>query len=440
MKGYPPEEMAAAGLLVSSEDGILRDRFRHRLMFPIRDAQGRLVGFGARALTVQDHPKYLNSPQTDLFDKGSLLYGIHRAATAIREQSQAVIVEGYMDVIIAHQHGFSNTVASMGTALTERQVSQLRRLASRVILALDADAAGAEATLRSLEDAWDVFRRRPRDDHNAGIGARAVPDTILSVLTMPSGKDPDEVILESPQEWERLLSTALPLLDYLLEALAQRVDLATDAGKTQALKLLMPLVLRLPDVSSQDRYTQKVAELVDVDQELLRRMLPELTRRTRKRQEHLLEQAVGTTPSGDPLEQYLIRLLYFYPDLMERVQEVLEPSHFLHTEHWELLQALVHWEQMQESGQELDTTLQEYLQALVARPLPAIKPRDRQKAVQDCITRLEERRIRLLKAQEEQRFLDKSKALESSEEVEHLYQQAVELNQRLRQVLVQRES
>jgi DNA primase len=155
--GFTDEEQLAAGLLVRGEAG-LHDRFRGRLMFAIRDEKGRVVGFGARALD-DSHPKYINTSQTALFDKSGLLYGLDRASSGIRENGRAVIVEGYMDVIAAHQHGFSNVIASMGTALTERQVKLLRRTTSTIILALDADAAGREAAVRGHE----VIREAARE-------------------------------------------------------------------------------------------------------------------------------------------------------------------------------------------------------------------------------------------------------------------------------------
>ena len=163
-KGYELERLGLAGVLTRGQEGNYRDMFRRRLMFPIRDAEGRLGGFGARVLG-NSQPKYINSHSSPIFDKGGILYGLHLAKGTIPD-SGIVIVEGYMDVIVAHQHGFFNVVASMGTSLTQQQVSLVRELVGRpgasdsVILALDPDAAGQEATLRSLESSWNMFERR----------------------------------------------------------------------------------------------------------------------------------------------------------------------------------------------------------------------------------------------------------------------------------------
>ncbi len=155
--GYSEKELLTARLL-GEKEGRIYDLFRHRLMFPIRDIKGRVVGFGARALD-DSMPKYLNSPQTAIFDKSSILYSIDRAKGAIREKQLAVIVEGYMDVVTAHQHGFTNVVASMGTALTDKQIKVLKGLTKSLAFALDPDVAGDAATLRAIEVALSSLDR-----------------------------------------------------------------------------------------------------------------------------------------------------------------------------------------------------------------------------------------------------------------------------------------
>ncbi len=149
-KGIHEQDLLAAGLVSERDSGGYYDRFRHRVMFPIRDERGRMAGFGARILDPEDVPKFLNSPQTVIFDKGGLLYGLDLARRAIRTKDQAVIVEGYLDVIALHQAGFNNTISPMGTALTDHQLYLLKRYSRRIVLALDPDAAGDKATLRGL--------------------------------------------------------------------------------------------------------------------------------------------------------------------------------------------------------------------------------------------------------------------------------------------------
>lgn len=194
-RGFNEVELLRTGLLVEGDIG-LYDRFRDRLMFPIRDEQGRGVGFGSRRLKEtekegDESPKYLNTPQTPIFDKGSILYGLDRAREHIRRSDLAVIVEGYMDVIAAHQHESRNVVASMGTALTERQVGFLRQLTENFVLAFDPDEAGQAASERGTLIAYEM-------------GAS------IRVISLPEGRDPDQIIRSSPEIWRQLVAEARP--------------------------------------------------------------------------------------------------------------------------------------------------------------------------------------------------------------------------------------
>ena len=173
-------------------------------MFPISDRNGRVVGFGARSLD-DSMPKYINTPSSPVFDKRNILYGLHLAKDSIRKNNEVVVVEGYMDVIAAHEYSFKNVVASMGTALTVEQVRQIRNLASSYILALDQDTAGQEATLRSLQSSWGIFEslNTSKNDFFSDYSK------ILKVLSIPNGKDPHEFIRSESQDWGKIVSDAL---------------------------------------------------------------------------------------------------------------------------------------------------------------------------------------------------------------------------------------
>ncbi len=240
-RGYRESELSAAGLLVQKEREGAYDRFRHRLMFPIRDAAGRVIGFGARALD-DSLPKYLNSPQTLIFDKSGSLYGIDFARAAIRKENLAVVVEGYMDVIVAHQHGFANVVASLGTALTEKHVGIVKKLTNRLVLALDADAAGQMATLRGIEVASHTFDQKvvPVPTSAGLVKYEEELDAQIGVMVLPEGKDPDDVIRENPGEWERLLQGAAPVVDYTFDLVISRLDVTKARDKSQAAEQLLP--------------------------------------------------------------------------------------------------------------------------------------------------------------------------------------------------------
>lgn len=270
-KGYSELDLVESGLVTQREGGGVYDRFRNRLMFAIRDMGGKMSGFGARVLDPDDVPKYLNSPQTPLFDKGRLLYGLNLARKAIRAEDQVVIVEGYMDVIVPYQAGFMNTVSPMGTALTEDQMRLLKRFTRRIILALDADAAGEKATLRGLEVARQAL------DHSAEISfnprgllryeARLEAD--VRVTTIPEGMDPDEIVLRDPEEWRTIVQNAKPIVIHVMETLASQKDLDDPKVKREISTQVLPLIEDIPNAVERDAYRQRLARLLKVDERAL---------------------------------------------------------------------------------------------------------------------------------------------------------------------------
>lgn len=271
-KGYQQDELLSAGLVSERQGGSgVYDRFRNRIMFPIRDGLGHMCGFGARILNPNDIPKFLNSPQTLLFDKGRLLYGLDAARKAIRAQDQVVIVEGYLDVIALHQGGFTNTVSPMGTALTEDQLRMLKRFSRRIVLALDADAAGEKATLRGLEVARQSLDRAEELTFDArGLlrhEARLQAD--VRVTTLPPGMDPDEVVLRDSAEWARILEAAQPIVIHVMETLAAGHNLEDPKAKTEIAAQVLPLIEDVPSPIERDAYRQRLARLLRVDERSL---------------------------------------------------------------------------------------------------------------------------------------------------------------------------
>ncbi len=278
--GYETQTIAEAGLARETEDGRFYDLFRGRLMIPIRDWSARVAGFGSRALDDNATPKYLNTPRTPVFDKSRILYAMHLAKEPVRQHG-AVIVEGYMDAVMAHQHGFDNVVASMGTALTEHQVALVRRLTHRVTMALDGDPAGRNATLRSLESSWGVFQQRDqRSANRAGASVLQQPEALdLRVAELPPGKDPDDYIRQSPHDWTEFIEAAAPLFDYLLAALTERFDIGNDDGRSQVAQTMLRLVAQIPDHIDRDLYLDTLAKHLSVDVETLRAEMHVVARR-----------------------------------------------------------------------------------------------------------------------------------------------------------------
>jgi DNA primase len=237
-------------------------------MIPIRDGRGRAVGFGARTLDPDGVPKYLNSPKTELFDKSDTLFGLDLAGRAIRRQDCVVVAEGYMDVMQAHQAGYQNVVAQMGTALTETQLKQLQRYSKRIVLSLDPDAAGVQATLRGVEVARDALEKewQPIFDPRGLVGFEARLGAEMRVLQLPGGRDPDDVIREDPESWARLVEEAVPVVDFYLQLLTEDIDLEDTKAKAQVVEKLLPVLRAVANPVEREDYVQKIARLLRVDE------------------------------------------------------------------------------------------------------------------------------------------------------------------------------
>ncbi len=397
-RGYHENELAAAGLLVEKEKEGTYDRFRNRLMFPIRDMAGRVVGFGARALD-DSLPKYLNSPQTLIFDKSSSLYGIDFARPAIRKENLAVIVEGYMDVIVAHQHGFTNVVASLGTALTEKHVGIVKKLTNRLTLALDADAAGEMATLRGIEVASHTFDQKvvPLPTSAGLVKYEEQLDAEISVMILPEGKDPDDVIKESPQEWEHLLKQASPVVDYTFDLVISKLDVTKARDKSQAVDQLLPLIAEIKDRVRQAHYLQKLARMVAVDEQKLDSELSQLKQKPpgprRETKSPPPSKPISHLPSGDSLAEYCLYLLFSYPDLRSHASD-LRVDYLLNTEDREIFLAWQNTADVDLLRQELDISLQGHLNALISKATPPLHGEAQARALRECVNRL---RVRWLK-------------------------------------------
>ncbi len=279
-KGYTRDEITTVGLVSEKRDekgdpipdGRIYDRFRNRIMIPICDSTGNLIAFGARILNPNDVPKFLNSPQTILFDKGKTLFGLNHARQAIREKNQAVIVEGYLDVIVLHQAGFTNTVSPMGTALGEFQARQLARQARRIVLALDADAAGDNATRRGIDMMRDALKGEVETvgtDGRALIRQENKLHTDIRITKIPSGMDPDEVVLRNPDEWQAILDQAKPIVLYMMETVSEGRDLEDGKVKSEIADQILPLIFEVPDPIERETYRQQLARHLKISETLL---------------------------------------------------------------------------------------------------------------------------------------------------------------------------
>ncbi len=274
-RGHQQSDSVAAGLILETERGVI-DRFRDRLMFPIRNARGDTVGFGGRTL-IGEPAKYINTPESDLFRKRDLLYGFDIARTAIRESGSVIIVEGYTDVISAHEYGSPNTVASMGTALTETQVSLIKPLAGDVRLALDPDAAGQAAARRGIDTARQALGAEQHvstDYRHVGALQNQLSNDIR-IIPLPEGRDPDELIRSEPDLWSTLVESAPTFLDWLLDHVRSQHDLDEPRGRSAFIDELLPTVRSIGHAVEREEYLRRLAAWGRVDPEsLLARYAP----------------------------------------------------------------------------------------------------------------------------------------------------------------------
>ena len=417
-QGFAVEELVNAGVTRIPETGPARDIFRNRLIFPIRNSKNELVGFGGRTLN-DTGPKYLNSPKTPIFDKSRLLYGLYLAKETASENG-LVVVEGYMDTIMAHQNGFANVVASMGTALTEPQVLEIRRLTKDVIMALDADSAGQQATLRSLESSWNIFQRMPRNRFQEGMTYTEQSDLNLRVAVLPEGQDPDQVIRDSPEKWREFTEQSTTLFDYLVPALSSQIDIESPRGKAWVVQKLSGFITAIPEPIEQDHYVQILASSLSINEETLR---ASITRSSGQQQTRKTDQTRDnsflTSPEStfnkqlhDPIEDYYLAWIIQEPKLTLECAEVL-PEYFLRPENREIIVQLhkLGPENYAESGttwlrESLQPELIVQLESLIGKSLPQLDRKNVILAINNTVVRLEERYLRELKAEEAIRFLE----------------------------------
>ncbi len=309
-RGIPPLMAERAGLAVKRQKGNgFYDRFRGRIAFPIANATGRVVGFGARALADDQEPKYLNSPETAIYRKSLILYGLSRSRGAIRDRDLALVVEGYMDVARLVQHGISNVVATSGTALTAEQCRLLSRYSRRVVLVFDGDSAGSTAAERGIEIL---------------LGA----DLEARVVCLPTGHDPDSLVRdEGADRLNALVDSSLSVLDFYLDRLATRFDLKSVEGKAQVVAHLKPVIGRISDAVRRDLMLREVASRLGVAEPAIRAELQRDTREPKPRGS--ASEPFVPPPELPSIEKQFLGLLIKFPRFIAPSATVIEPEEFL---------------------------------------------------------------------------------------------------------------
>ncbi len=425
------EDLEGSGLVSRrrSSRGVY-DRFRARVIFPIRDASGGATGMTGRILGTQSEdtgPKYLNTPQTPLFDKGRTLFLIDKAKMAIRRAGVAVLVEGNTDAIMAHQAGFENVVCSMGTALTAGQVELLTRYAPRIALAYDVDAAGQGAAAFGATELTALVGEIERSPYRGRL-------TDVDVVRLPDGRDPDEIIRDDPEIWREATENPQPIMEFLIDRAAARYDQSTVSGREKLVAAVLPTLRTISDPVRRDGYLQMLARRSGVEErtllEALRRRdqpLPGGARETSNVGARINLEAVMAQPDAldpraveraiEPAEATLLRLMLHFPSRYHAAAEAMNGEVFVTTPARELWTAL--GATLTEVGSDhfertafimaLEPTVRAVAQTLMARtsPLPDGELQTQQAIDQSVLTlersrlseRIEYTRARLAEAE-----------------------------------------
>jgi DNA primase len=311
-KKYKEEDIFLAGLTIKKEKGVgYYDRFRHRLMFPINDVHGNIIGFGGRWLGDEKDAqaaKYINSPQTLVYDKSRVLFGLDKAKTDIKQQKLVVVVEGYMDCLASHQAGVTNVVASSGTALTSEQVRMIKRYTTNIAFAFDQDTAGESASKRGIDVAM-------REEMN------------IKVIQLPFGKDPDELIKKDAHAWSKAIADSRSIMDYYFTSTLARADLSKVEDKKLVARVLLGIIAKLVDPIEQTHYLQKLAAILTVEESVLRDKLKQLTKKKLTPSDMRAETAVVRGDRYVALAESLIGLGLQHPEQLNYISGQLLPEH-----------------------------------------------------------------------------------------------------------------
>ena len=306
-KGFSSKEIKDAGLAVTRRDQLI-DMFRNRMMIPLSDSQGRIVGFTARIIDETDTgPKYLNTPQTIIYDKGRQVFGLHQAKSAIREKGFVVVVEGNLDVVASHKAKVANVVASAGTALTKQHLLQLSRLTDDVRLAFDADDAGIRATERVIPIAQEI-------------------DIKVSIIELPKDQDPDDLIKKDVKDWQKVIDNPVYVIDWVIDQYKDRLDISSSQGKKTLSDKALSVISRLSDPVEQEHYLRVLAEAIGVRLSTVQAKLdkqekstPPKTRRIKTKK--IPKEEINKLKGAEFIDQ-LLGLNLMYPEVRQSLSSV----------------------------------------------------------------------------------------------------------------------
>ncbi len=312
-KGIKEDDIFQSGLTIKKDKGVgYNDRFRNRLMFPISDAQGNIIGFGGRWLGPEEKiAKYINSPQTLIYNKSYVVFGLDKARQEIKQKKVSVVVEGYMDCLSSHQAGVKNVVASSGTALTLEQVKMLKRYSNNIAFAFDQDVAGDAAAKRGIEVAWQE-------------------DMSTKVIQIPDAKDPDDLIKKDPASWSKAIEQAQSVMEYYFDSTLSKFDETQVEDKKEIAKILLPVISKLVDPIEQTHYLQKLAGILKVEENILRDKLLQILSKEKPNYNKPKENISAREPEKKDrftnLSENLVGIIINHPILLDDYTDKLLPE------------------------------------------------------------------------------------------------------------------
>lgn len=315
-KKYEEEEMLENGLLVRSERGSYYDRFRGRLMFPLKDSRNNVLGFSGRILEGNEkEAKYVNTPETPIYHKRECLFGINLAIEEIKKQKNAYIVEGELDMIMPYQHGYSNFVAIKGTALTNEQLKLLKRYTDKITLMMDADVAGIESIKRGIDEA-EKF------------------DFEIRVVTIDFAKDPDEALRKDPDKFKKLISKPVPIYDFLIEAAQKKYPEESAFSKKKIGEEVIPMIEKITNPIVRTFYIKKLASVLEISENTVENLISQLKRKKNQASLNKIKYSKPTEDSRElTINKYVLSVLFQSEDPStnyKSVFEILKPEYFLH--------------------------------------------------------------------------------------------------------------
>lgn len=410
-KNYSEENLVKAGLIMKEKSGRIRDYFIARVIFPIKNESGRIIGFAGRTLDPKNKVKYINSQGSTVYSKKNVLWGIYEAKSAIRAEKALILVEGYTDVMMSHQHGYFNTVGLCGSSLTPEHLVVIKKYTRNLYLALDPDAAGEQATLRGIKIARKVF-----DGHTPAPEFLDGDDKVhgdLKIIELPNGMDPDVCIHDNPAEWQLRIIQARPVMDFLFDAVLSRLDLDRETGRASAADQLMPIINDLEDAVEKELYTVKLAKVIGVLPAVLR--AKDYSRPITKAKQSVVSSISANANNG---EEYCLSIILKYGDQSDMLplMQMLTPSHFAKIENLEIFNL---WRQDHLPPE--DTHLKRHYEQLSKREM-IVGPG----TLKDCIDFLERRRrerecAELMRVYNELPYEEKKKLLNTVDEFRKPY-------------------